>query len=94
MWCVPFLQKDKRGSLYNFRCKSLPAQGLREVKMIQSVSVTPVWKEWKKFGVKQANVFNISIECGIKEADEIIDLLKEMTGRQYSTESEGEIKND
>jgi hypothetical protein len=44
--------------------------------------------------VKQANVFNISIECGIKEADEIINLLKEMTGRQYSTESEGEIKND
>jgi hypothetical protein len=62
--------------------------------MIQSVSVTPVWKEWKKFEVKQVTGVSISIECGIKEADEIINLLKEMTGRQYSTESEGEIKND
>jgi hypothetical protein len=56
--------------------------------MIKSVSVTPVWEEWKKFEVKQATGVSISIECGIKEADEIIDLLKEMTGRQYSTESE------
>lgn len=62
--------------------------------MIKSVSITPVWEEWKKFEVKQVTGFSILIECGIKEADEIINLLKEMTGRQYSTESEEEVKND
>lgn len=62
--------------------------------MIQSVSITPVWSEWKKFGVKQVKGFGIYIECGIKEADDIINLLKEMTGRQYSTESEEEIKKN
>ena len=62
--------------------------------MIKSVSITPVWEEWKKFEVKQVTGFSISIDCGIKDADEILNLIKEMIGRQYSTESEEREDDD
>jgi hypothetical protein len=62
--------------------------------MIQSVNVTLVWDERQKFGVKQVKGFDISIKCGIDDADEIFNLLKNMTFGRYSTESEEREDDD
>jgi hypothetical protein len=60
-----------------------------EVKMIQSVSITPVYHEEKNL-----TGFGIFIECGIDDADEIFNLLKNMTFGRYFTESEEREDDD
>jgi hypothetical protein len=59
--------------------------------MIKSVSATPVYNEWENHVSKKLTGFGIFIECGIKDADEIFNLVKKMTKCPHSTESEEEV---
>lgn len=60
--------------------------------MIESVSITPVYKEWENHVSKKLTGFGIFIECGIKDAGEIFSLVEKMTKCPHSTESEEEVK--
>jgi hypothetical protein len=62
--------------------------------MIQSVSVTPVYNNGRNLEVKKLTGFGIFIECGIDDADEIFNLLKNMTFGRYFTESEEREDDD
>ena len=56
--------------------------------MIQSVSITPVHNEGENPEFKKVTGFGIFIECGIDDADEIFNLLKNMTFGRYFGEEE------
>ena len=55
--------------------------------MIQSVSITPVYNNGKNLEKKQVTGFGIFIECGIDDADEIFNLLKNMTFTESGDEN-------
>lgn len=63
--------------------------------MIQSVSVTPVYNNGENlWGLKQITGFGIFIDCDSRDADEILNLVKEMLDREDSTESEKREDDD
>jgi hypothetical protein len=61
---------------------------LREAKMIESVSVTPVYNDRGDPEAKKLTGFGIFIKCGIDDADEIFNLLKNMTFTESGDENE------
>jgi hypothetical protein len=62
-------------------------------RMIKSVKVTPLYKKVENLEKKQITGFGVFIECGINDADEIFNLLKNMTFGRYFTET-GEEEDD
>ena len=62
--------------------------------MIQCVSVTPVHNDREDLERKKLTGFEIFIKCGIDDADEIFNLLRNMTFGRYSTESEEREDDD
>jgi hypothetical protein len=56
--------------------------------MIKSVKVTPLYKKVENLEKKQITGFGVFIERGINDADEIFNLLKNMTFGRYFGEKE------
>ena len=62
--------------------------------MINSVSVTPVYHEGKYWGYKKVTGFGIFIDCDGKDADEIFNLIKELTDRRNAAKQPKNMDNN
>lgn len=62
--------------------------------MIKAINITPVYNEWENLETKKLTGFGIFIECGIKDADEVFNLLKKMADYRYSIETSEKVDDD
>lgn len=61
--------------------------------LVKVMYITPWYEKWENLGFMRATELDICIRCGIKNVDEILDLVEEMADRRYFIES-GEEKDD
>lgn len=62
--------------------------------MIQSISATPVYDNGKNLAVKKLTGFGIFIDCDVKDAYEIFNLIKELTDRRNATKPQENKDNN
>lgn len=61
--------------------------------LVKVMYITPWYEKWENLGFMQATELDICIRCGIKNADEVLNLVKKMADRRYPIEP-GEEDDD